>query len=58
MQDTALYTHMGLHLMPGSEIGFNPKTDSGDGGAHLNIVGAEKVSRHLGNYLRELIIEM
>ncbi|MCI8977493.1 MAG: hypothetical protein HFI99_10750 [Lachnospiraceae bacterium] len=36
-----------------SEIGFNPKTDSGDGGAHLNIVGAEKVSRHLGNYLRE-----
>lgn len=36
-----------------SEIGFNPKTDSGDGGAHLNIIGAEKVSKHFGNYLKE-----
>lgn len=36
-----------------SEIGFNSKTDSGDGGAHLNIIGAKKVSKHLGNYLKE-----
>lgn len=34
-----------------SEIGYNSKTDSGDGGAHLNIIGAGKVSRHLGDYL-------
>lgn len=36
-----------------SEIGFNSKKDSGDGGAHLNIIGAGKVSKHLGSYLRE-----
>lgn len=36
-----------------SEIGFNAKTDSVDGGAHLNIIGAGKVSRHFGNYLQE-----
>lgn len=35
------------------EIGFNSKTDSGDGGAHLNIIGAGKVSKHLGSYLKE-----
>lgn len=36
-----------------TEIKFNPKTDSGDGGAHLNMIGAEKVSKHLGSYLQE-----
>lgn len=36
-----------------SEIGFDSKTDSGDGGAHLNIIGAGKVSKHLGKYLKE-----
>lgn len=36
-----------------TEIKYNSKTDSGDGGAHLNIIGAGKVSSHLGNYLRE-----
>lgn len=36
-----------------SEIGFNSHTDSGDGGAHLNIIGAGKVSKHFGNYLKE-----
>lgn len=36
-----------------TEIGFDSKTDSGDGGAHLNIIGAEKVSKHFGNYLKE-----
>ncbi len=36
-----------------SEIKFNSKTDSGDGGAHLNIIGAGKVSKHFGNYLKE-----
>lgn len=35
------------------ETGFNSKTDSGDGGAHLNISGAGKISRHLGRYLKE-----
>lgn len=36
-----------------SEVGFNSNTDSGDGGAHLNIIGAGKVSKHLGRYLKE-----
>lgn len=36
-----------------SEVGFDSKTDSGDGGAHLNIIGAGKVSKHLGGYLQE-----
>ncbi len=35
------------------EIGFNSETDSWDGGAHLNIIGAEKVSKHFGRYLQE-----
>jgi len=36
-----------------TEIGFDSKTDSWDGGAHLNIIGAGKVSKHFGNYLKE-----
>lgn len=33
------------------KIGYDPTTDSCDGGLHLNMDGAEKVSRHLGYYL-------
>lgn len=36
-----------------AEIGFDSKTDSWDGGAHLNIIGARKVSKHFGRYLQE-----
>ena len=34
------------------EIGMNWKQDSLDGGGHLNVYGAEKVSRHLAECLK------
>ena len=34
------------------EIGLDWKQDSLDGGNHLNVYGAEKVSRHLAEYLK------
>ena len=34
-------------------LDFNWKTDTADGGNHLNISGAEKVSRYLGKILKE-----
>lgn len=35
------------------EIGINFETDTADAGDHLNIYGAKKVSKYLGNYLSE-----
>ncbi len=35
------------------EIGMNWKQDSLDGGSHLNVYGAEKVSGHLAKHLKE-----
>lgn len=36
-----------------SEFGFDWKTDTCDGGDHLNVYGAEKVSKYLGKILQE-----
>ena len=35
------------------EIGIDWKQDSLDGGNHLNVYGAEKISRHLAEYLKK-----
>ena len=35
------------------EIGIDWERDTSDGGDHLNVFGAEKVSHFLGNYLKE-----
>lgn len=35
------------------EVGLDWKTDTVDAGDHLNVYGAEKVSKYLGNILRE-----
>ena len=35
------------------ELGMDWKQDSLDGGSHLNVYGAEKVSRHLAMYLNK-----
>jgi hypothetical protein len=36
-----------------SEFGFDWTTDTSDGGDHLNVYGAEKVSEYLGNIIQE-----
>lgn len=36
-----------------SEFGFDWKTDTSDGGDHLNVYGAEKVSKYLGKAIQE-----
>ena len=35
------------------EIGFSWKTDSRDGGNHLNCYGAKKVSLYVGQYIKD-----
>ena len=35
----------------GKEIGFDWEKDSSDGGDHLNVYGAEKISKYIGKYL-------
>lgn len=35
------------------ETGLDFSTDTYDGGLHLNLAGAEKITRHFGNYLRD-----
>ncbi len=35
------------------ELGIDYETDTYDGGLHMNLYGAEKLSAHLGNVLRE-----
>lgn len=37
----------------GDEFGFNWKKDTCDGGDHLNVYGAEKVSKYLGKIIQE-----
>lgn len=41
-----------MNLNP-EEFGFNWKTDTCDGGDHLNVYGAEKVSKYLGKIIQE-----
>ena len=36
-----------------SEFGFDWKTDTSDGGDHLNVYGAEKVSKYLGKIIKD-----
>lgn len=36
-----------------NEFGFDWKTDTSDGGDHLNVYGAEKVSKYLGKIIQE-----
>ena len=44
------YIDMNLNA---KELGFDWKTDSSDGGDHLNVYGATKISKYLGNILQE-----
>ena len=44
------FLDLNLHL---SEMGVDWAVDSSDGGGHMNIAGAEKVSRFLGKYLKD-----
>lgn len=37
------------------EIGIDYSHDSYDGGLHMNVYGAEKLSRYMGNYLKECV---
>ncbi len=46
-------TYLDMNLIV-EEIGIDWKTDTKDAGDHMNCYGAEKVSRWLGNYLKEL----
>lgn len=43
-------TFLDLNLL-GESFGFDWMTDSGDGGDHLNVWGAEKVTGYLGEYI-------
>ena len=43
-------TFIDLNLNP-EETGLDWMTDSSDGGDHLNVQGAEKITKYLGNYL-------
>ena len=36
-----------------SEFGFDWKTDTSDGGDHLNVYGAEKISKYLGKIIKD-----
>ena len=36
-----------------SEMGIDWKTDTSDKGIHMNIYGAKKVTKYVGNYLKE-----
>lgn len=36
-----------------NEFGFDWKTDTSDGGDHLNVYGAEKVSKYIGGIIKE-----
>jgi len=45
-------TFLDLNLH-GDEFEFDWQTDTSDGGDHLNVYGATKVSKYLGNYIRQ-----
>ena len=43
-----------LNFIPlAEEIGIDWSTDTYDGGVHLNVYGAEKLTRYFGEYLNE-----
>ena len=45
-----LVTNMNLNY---KDFGFDWKTDTADAGDHLNVYGAEKVSKYLGKIIQE-----
>jgi hypothetical protein len=45
-----------LNFVPlASDIGLDMKTDTYDGGLHLNRTGAEKYTKYLGEYLKGIL---